>query len=71
MRSFWFTIVGILACLQLVQGFGAGNIPDYAVIKGFCLIPQSPLIWDYLTPVPQKEFPSWRYREHPEASRQE
>lgn len=52
MRSFWFTIVGILVSLQLVQGFGAGNIPDYAAIKGFCLIPQSPLliVWD-LTPV--------------------
>jgi len=37
MRSFWFTIfviLGAIACLPLAHAFGAGEIPDYAAIKG-------------------------------------
>jgi len=37
MRSLWitfFVILGILACLPVVEAFGAGEIPSYATIKG-------------------------------------
>ena len=37
MRSLWLTvlvIIGIFSYLPIVTAFGAGEIPDYAIIKG-------------------------------------